>query len=180
MSATSSGRRWPSRAYWRSSSSRPSSDCGSSAGTGCRGRFALLHGLFDLLLDVFQIDVQVGEDCRRNPLTLTDKAEEDVLRPHVFVMQTGRFLSSHLQDFADTIGEVVSVHLGTLRSSEGLPLRLIRDVPLRIPALCARTVPAGREAPDRWGPPLRLPPNEPVGCTPTTCSVYTCRLRESD
>ena len=34
-SATSSARRWPSRACWRSSWSRRSSACGSSAGTGC-------------------------------------------------------------------------------------------------------------------------------------------------
>jgi hypothetical protein len=28
------------------------------------------------------------------------------------VMQAGRFLAGHLQDFADTVGEVVPVHFG--------------------------------------------------------------------
>ncbi len=138
-------------------------------GAGRRSGFPFLYRLFDLLLDVFKIDVQVGEDCRRHPFALTDEAEEDVLRPHVFVMQTRRLFAGHLQDFADPIGKIVAVHRDTLRSSEAPSSRLIHGVPLRIPTLCARTVPVGPAARDRSARPPPPPPDGPAACRPTTC-----------
>ena len=88
-------------------------------GAGGGGRLPLLDRLLDLLLDVLEVDVQIGEHRRRHAFALADQAEEDVLGADVLVVQTGRLFAGHLQDLPDTIGEVVAVHRGTLRCSEG-------------------------------------------------------------
>ena len=76
---------------------------------GLRG-FSLLDRFFDLLLDLVQLDVQVLQDCRGHALTLSNEAEQNVLRPDVFVMQPGRLLARHREDFSNSLGEVVAVH----------------------------------------------------------------------
>src|ERR1051325_1015145 len=78
--------------------------------TGGRGRFPLLDGLFDLLLDLFEVDVEVGQNGRRHPLALADQPEQDVLGSNVLVVQPRGFFPRHLQDFPHTIREVVPVH----------------------------------------------------------------------
>ena len=65
---------------------------------------------FDFLLDVVQLDVEVLEHRRGDALALADEAEQDVLRPHVFVVETGGFLARHRENFPHPLGEVVAVH----------------------------------------------------------------------
>ena len=66
-------------------------------GPGGGGRFALLHRLLDFLLDVFEVDVEIGQDGGRDAFALADQAEEDVLGADVLVVQTGGFLAGHLR-----------------------------------------------------------------------------------
>ena len=88
-------------------------------GAGGRGGLPLLDRLLDLLLDVFEVDVEVGEHRGGHAFALTDEAEQDVLGTDVLVVETGRLFAGHLQDLPDTISKVVAVHRGTLRCSEG-------------------------------------------------------------
>src|SRR6266566_3348964 len=90
-------------------------------GTGRRRRFPLLDRLLDLLLNLFEIDVEIGQDRRGNALALADQAEQDVLGPDVLVMQTRRLFTGHLQNFPNAIREIVAVHLVelTFRPSTG-------------------------------------------------------------
>ena len=76
-------------------------------GPGPMRGLALLDRLLDLLLDLFEVDVQVGEHGRRDALALADEAEQDVLGAHVVVVQADRLLPGHLQDLPNPIGEVV-------------------------------------------------------------------------
>ena len=61
----------------------------------------------DLLLDVLEIDVQVGEHRGGDTLALTNQAEQDVLGADVVVLQPGRLFAGHLQNLANPISEVV-------------------------------------------------------------------------
>ena len=79
-------------------------------GPGGLAGFSLLDRLFDLLLDVVQLDAEVLEHRRCDALTLADQAEQDVLGPHVFVVETRGLLASHREDFPHPLGEVVAVH----------------------------------------------------------------------
>ena len=79
-------------------------------GAGRLRRFPLLDGLLDLLLNLVEIDAQVLENRRGDALTLADEAEQDVLRPHVLVVETRGFLARHREDLPHTLGEVVAVH----------------------------------------------------------------------
>src|SRR6185503_12699475 len=97
---------------------------------GSGGGFALLDRLLDLLLNLFEIDVEIGQDGGGNPLALANQAEQDVLGADVLVVQTRCFLPRHLQDFPHAISEVVAVHLFAR-------LRILRP-----PASAARTLPA--------------------------------------
>jgi hypothetical protein len=75
------------------------------------GGFSLLDRLFDLLLDLVQLDVEILEDRRGYTFTLSDQTEQDVLRADVLVMETSRLFSRHREDFSDSLGEVVAVHV---------------------------------------------------------------------
>ena len=80
-----------------------------------RGSHGSLRFL-DLLLNIFEVDVEVGQDGGGDPFALTNEAEEDVLGADVFVVQPGRLFAGHLQHFADAIGKVVAVHRGILEA----------------------------------------------------------------
>src|SRR3569833_3923469 len=84
-------------------------------GAGRLTGFALLDRLLDFLLDVVQLDAQVLEDRRSDALTFAYQAKQNVLRPHVFVVEARGFLASHRKDFPHPLGEVVAVH-GSLTS----------------------------------------------------------------
>ena len=64
--------------------------------------------LFDRLLDLFDVHVQVGQDGRRHALAFPDQAQQNVLRPDVLVPQTRGFLTRQVQDLSDSIREVVA------------------------------------------------------------------------
>ena len=78
--------------------------------TGRGRRLPLLDRLLDPLLDLVQVHIQVGEHCGRHTLPFAYQPEENVLRTNVFVVQTGSFFSRHLQNLANSVGEVVTVH----------------------------------------------------------------------
>jgi len=48
------------------------------------------------LLDLFQVDVQIGEHGGGDPFTFADQSQQDVLGPHVLMMQPRGFLPRHL------------------------------------------------------------------------------------
>src|SRR5438874_150538 len=48
---------------------------------------------------------------RRDALPFADQPQQDVLGPHVLMVQAGGFFPRHLQDLAHAIREVVAVHL---------------------------------------------------------------------
>src|SRR6266550_3249647 len=77
------------------------------SGGGC---FSFLHRLLDLLLNLLEVDVEVGQDRRGDAFSLADQPEQDVLGADVLVMQTRRLFAGHLQNFPDTIREIVAVH----------------------------------------------------------------------
>ena len=79
---------------------------------GTRGldRFPLLDRLLDLLLDLVEVDVEVLQDRGRDAFAFADEAEQDVLRAHVFVVESLRLLPCHLEDLSNPLGEVVAVH----------------------------------------------------------------------
>ena len=79
-------------------------------GTRRGRRLPLLDRLLDPLLDLVQVHIQVGEHCGRHTLPFAYQPEENVLRTNVFVVQTGGFFSRHLQNLANSVGEVVTVH----------------------------------------------------------------------
>ena len=79
-------------------------------GAGRRSRLPLLHGLLDLLLDLFEIHVEVLEDGGRDSFAFANEAEQDVLGADVLVVQTGRLFARHLQNLPDSISEIVAVH----------------------------------------------------------------------
>src|SRR3989441_526125 len=87
---------------------------------GRRRRLTLLHGLFDFLLNLFQVDVEIGQDGRRHAFAFADQPQQDVLGPYVLVVQPRGFLPRHLQDLAHAIREVVAVHRSP--TSEGFRL----------------------------------------------------------
>src|SRR5690606_25332114 len=70
----------------------------------------LLDRLLDLLLDVLEVDAEVGEHRGCDALTLANKSEEDVLGADVLVMQASSLLACHLEHPPDPVGEVVPVH----------------------------------------------------------------------
>ena len=79
-------------------------------GPGRGGRFPFLDRLLDLLLNLFEIDVEIGQDRGGDALAFADQAEQDVLGADVLVMQAGRFFTGHLQNFPNSIREIVAVH----------------------------------------------------------------------
>src|SRR2546423_3430967 len=52
--------------------------------------FALLDRLFDLLLNLFELDIQILQNGCGDTLAFANQSEEYVLRPHVFVVETSR------------------------------------------------------------------------------------------
>jgi len=66
--------------------------------------------LFHPLVNLIEVDVQVGEYRGCDSLPLADEPEEDVLGPDVVVLEADRLLARHRQDLTNTVGEVV-VHL---------------------------------------------------------------------
>jgi len=51
------------------------------------------------------------KDGGSDSLTFTDEAEQYVLGTDVFVMKASRLLTSHGENFPDSLCEVVTVHL---------------------------------------------------------------------
>ena len=84
--------------------------CIREIGTGGLTGFPLLHRLFDLLLDVVQLDVEVLEHRRCDALALANQAKQNMLGPHVFVVEPRGLLAGHRKDFPHPLGEVVAVH----------------------------------------------------------------------
>ncbi len=64
-----------------------------------------LDDLFDLETDLPQIDVEVFQDVRRNPRTLFDEAEQNVLGANVFVVEALRLLVGKLHHLAGAVGK---------------------------------------------------------------------------
>ena len=79
-------------------------------GTGRLGRFPLLDRLLDLLLNLVELDGEILQHGGGDALTLADEAEQDVLRAHVLVVETGGFLARHREDLPHPLSEVVAVH----------------------------------------------------------------------
>src|SRR5207247_8703894 len=104
----------------------------------------------DLLLNLFQIDVEIGQNRRGNAFALADQPEQDVLGADVLVMQTRRLFARHLQNFPNAIREIVAVHLGRTHLSP------FNWIPL--PAGVARTPHAPWAARDRRWTGHRSPP----------------------
>src|SRR5437867_9896635 len=77
---------------------------------GRTGRFYLLDGFFDLLLNLVQLDAQILQNGGRHALTLSDESEQDMLGPHVLVVEACCLLSRHREDLPHPLGEVVAVH----------------------------------------------------------------------
>ena len=107
-------------------------------GPGRLTGFALLDRLLDFLLDVVQLDAEVLEDRRRDALALANQSEQDVLSPHVFVVETGGLLARHRENFPHPLGEVIAVH-GSLSSGRDVQ-PFSRPRPLPLPALYAHSV----------------------------------------
>src|SRR3954471_8997425 len=74
------------------------------------GSFALLDGLLDLLLNLVELDGEILQNGGGNPLALTDEAKQDMLRAHVFVVESGGFLARHGENLPHPLSEVVAVH----------------------------------------------------------------------
>ena len=101
----------------------------------------LLHGLFDFLLNLVEVDVQILKDRGSYALTLADESEQDVLGANVLVLEPLSFLSRHGENLSDSLSEVVPVHLAISaweREPAVRPALLFRS--LRRPASRARTV----------------------------------------
>ncbi len=62
---------------------------------------------FDGRPDLGEFDVHVLEDARRDTLSLTDQAEEEMLRADVVVVETLRLVLGQCQDFARAVRELV-------------------------------------------------------------------------
>src|SRR5438309_2065948 len=89
-------------------------------GPGGGGRFALLHRLLDLLLDLFEVDVEIRQYGRGDAFAFADQPQQNVLGPHVLVVQPRSFLPRHLEDLAHPIREVVPVHRSPTSDCFGL------------------------------------------------------------
>ncbi len=79
-------------------------------GPGRLAGFSFLDRLFDLLLDVVQLDAEVLEHLSGDSFTLANQTEQNVLGAHILVVQARRLLAGHREDFAYAFGEVVAVH----------------------------------------------------------------------
>ncbi len=134
-----------------------------------RGGFALLDRLLDLLLDLFEVDVEVGEDRGRHAFALADQAEQYVLGPHVLVVQPRGLFPRHLQDFPHPIREVVAVHLESSVVNR-----------LRFPTSGERSSHAPAAARDRPGSVPPAPPGGPAACRSGACSVCIHSAQGSD
>jgi len=66
--------------------------------------------LLDHERHVVEIDVQILQNGRGDPVTFANETEENVLRPHVFVAQPTRFFARHAQNLSRSLRKVVSVH----------------------------------------------------------------------
>ena len=106
-------------------------------GTGRLTGFPLLHRLLDLLLDVVEFDAEVLQHRCCNAFTLADQAEQDVLGPHVLVVETRGFLASHREYLPHPLGEVVAVHSSLTSGSWSA---FSQPSPLPLPAPYAHTV----------------------------------------
>ena len=137
-----------------------------------RGRgLPLLDRVLDLLLHFLEIHLQVGQHRGGDPFTLPDQSQQDVLRAHVLVMQTGRLFTGHLEHFAHAIGEVVAVHSPETSSPPGA-CRFNPPAPPPPRGPCARTTPSRRAAPGLAGRARRGRRGERVACKSATCSAY--------
>src|SRR5258705_1081227 len=126
---------------------------------GCR-RFSLLYRFLDLLLNFFEIDVEVGEYRGGDTFALTNEAEQDMLGTYVLVVQTGGFFPRHLKDFPNSVGKIVSVHRSLGVTGFSLAARGT-DGRRRRPASVARTAPARSASPDRSAGAPRAGPGAP-------------------
>ena len=80
-------------------------------GPGRLAGFPLLDRLFDLLLNLVELDAEILQNGRGDALTLADQAEQDVLGPHVLVVEACGLLARHREDLPHPLGEVVAVHV---------------------------------------------------------------------
>ena len=76
-----------------------------------RWRLAFLDCLLDFLLDVVEVDVEVCEHGRGHPFPFAYQPQEDVLSPHILVLQARCLLACHLQHLSNAVSEIVAVHL---------------------------------------------------------------------
>ena len=75
------------------------------------GGFPLFDRFFDFLLNLIQLDAEILQHGGRDALTLTDEAKQDMLGPHVLVVEARGLLSRHSEDLPHPLGEVVAVHV---------------------------------------------------------------------
>ena len=71
------------------------------------GAFATADDELHRLADLGQLDVEVLEDLRRNPLALADKAEQQVLSADVVVVESLRLVLGERQHLAGAICEAI-------------------------------------------------------------------------
>src|SRR5438309_8094313 len=62
------------------------------------GGFPLFDRFFDFLLNLIELDAEILQNSGRHALTLSDEAKQDVLSPHVLVMEACCLLSRHRED----------------------------------------------------------------------------------
>src|SRR5207249_1616824 len=87
----------------------------------------LFHLLFDLLLNLVQLDAEVLQHGRRHSLALPNEAEENVLGTHVLVVEARGLFARHREYLAHPFREIVAVHgPSTCRMGQSiiLPTRL--------------------------------------------------------
>src|SRR5262249_10954850 len=127
-------------------------------------RLSLLDRFLDLLLNLLEVDTEVLENGRRDSLPLANQSEQDVFSSHVLVMQALGLLARHLENLANSLGEVVAVHdsLGS-----GSPTSLA--IPIRRRAPAARTVRAQRSPHSRSVRALRHTPSGRTGRRSGAC-----------
>src|SRR5690348_16970533 len=67
-------------------------------------------GRMDLPPHVIDVDMEGVQDSRSHSVLLADQPEQDVLRPHILMVEPSRFLAGRHEHLPHTLGEAVAGH----------------------------------------------------------------------
>ena len=67
----------------------------------------VICGLFDPLVDLVEIDVEIREHRGRDALALANQTEQNVLGADVVVLEANRLLARHRKNLPHSVGKVV-------------------------------------------------------------------------